>query len=128
MIDNVVLIVTGTLHERDVQELLEKCHPLGMFDRFCYTTLYCFLVLIVCGTFLDFYLCWPPVLPPWLLLRICESLTDWFLLTHPLHHTSQSASHQMYATASLACLTSNFLLILALVIFTSASNRSYIFV
>lgn len=33
MIDNVVLIVTGTLHERDVHELLEKCHPLGMFDR-----------------------------------------------------------------------------------------------
>ncbi|KAG0538232.1 hypothetical protein BDA96_03G217500 [Sorghum bicolor] len=32
MIDNVVLIVTGTLHERDVNELLEKCHPLGMFD------------------------------------------------------------------------------------------------
>lgn len=35
MIDNVVLIVTGTLHERDVHELLEKCHPLGMFDRYC---------------------------------------------------------------------------------------------
>ena len=32
MIDNVILIVTGTLHERDVQELLAKCHPLGMFD------------------------------------------------------------------------------------------------
>jgi V-type H+-transporting ATPase subunit d len=32
MIDNVVLIVTGTLHERDVHELLEKCHPLGLFD------------------------------------------------------------------------------------------------
>ncbi|KAL1536408.1 V-type proton ATPase subunit d1 [Salvia divinorum] len=32
MIDNVVLIVTGTLHERDVQELLEKCYHLGMFD------------------------------------------------------------------------------------------------
>ncbi|KAL1535267.1 V-type proton ATPase subunit d1 [Salvia divinorum] len=32
MIDNVVQIVTGTLHERNVQELLEKCHPLGMFD------------------------------------------------------------------------------------------------
>jgi vacuolar-type H+-ATPase subunit C/Vma6 len=28
MIDNVVLIVTGTLHERDVNELLDKCHPL----------------------------------------------------------------------------------------------------
>lgn len=40
MIDNVVLIVTGTLHERDVQELLEKCHPLGMFDRFCFAALY----------------------------------------------------------------------------------------
>mmetsp|Transcript_18805 Transcript_18805/g.56846 ORF Transcript_18805/g.56846 Transcript_18805/m.56846 type:complete len:352 (-) Transcript_18805:134-1189(-) len=32
MIDNVILIVTGTLHERDVQDLLAKCHPLGMFD------------------------------------------------------------------------------------------------
>lgn len=32
MIDNVVLIVTGTLQERDVQELLDNCHPLGMFD------------------------------------------------------------------------------------------------
>ena len=32
MIDNVVLIVTGALHERDVSELLSKCHPLGMFD------------------------------------------------------------------------------------------------
>ncbi len=32
MIDNVVLMVTGALHERDTQELLDKCHPLGMFD------------------------------------------------------------------------------------------------
>mmetsp|Transcript_8845 Transcript_8845/g.29100 ORF Transcript_8845/g.29100 Transcript_8845/m.29100 type:complete len:358 (+) Transcript_8845:39-1112(+) len=33
MIDNVVLIVTGTLlHDREMQELLDKCHPLGMFD------------------------------------------------------------------------------------------------
>jgi len=31
MIDNVVLLITGTLHERDTTELLEKCHPLGMF-------------------------------------------------------------------------------------------------
>ena len=23
---------SGTLHERDVSELLEKCHPLGLFD------------------------------------------------------------------------------------------------
>jgi hypothetical protein len=64
MIDNVVLIVTGTLHERDVQELLEKCHPLGMFDRFCYPTLCCLLDLIVYGTFRDFYLCCPQYCHP----------------------------------------------------------------
>jgi len=33
MIDNIVLLITGTLHERDVKELLEKCHPLGTFDQ-----------------------------------------------------------------------------------------------
>jgi len=32
MIDNIVLLITGTLHERDTTELLEKCHPLGMFE------------------------------------------------------------------------------------------------
>lgn len=32
MIDNIVLLITGTLHERDTTELLEKCHPLGVFD------------------------------------------------------------------------------------------------
>jgi len=32
MIDNVILLITGTLHERDTNELLEKCHPLGIFD------------------------------------------------------------------------------------------------
>ncbi|KAI9505001.1 H(+)-transporting V0 sector ATPase subunit d [Coemansia spiralis] len=32
MIDNVVLLITGTLHERDTHDLLEKCHPLGFFD------------------------------------------------------------------------------------------------
>jgi V-type H+-transporting ATPase subunit d len=32
MIDNVILLITGTLHERDTQELLDRCHPLGMFD------------------------------------------------------------------------------------------------
>ncbi|KAI8904444.1 V0 complex, c/d subunit of ATPase [Gorgonomyces haynaldii] len=32
MIDNVILLVTGTIHNRDTQELLERCHPLGMFD------------------------------------------------------------------------------------------------
>mmetsp|Transcript_5278 Transcript_5278/g.12726 ORF Transcript_5278/g.12726 Transcript_5278/m.12726 type:complete len:351 (+) Transcript_5278:40-1092(+) len=31
MIDNVILLLTGTLHERDTRELLEKCHPLGKF-------------------------------------------------------------------------------------------------
>jgi V-type H+-transporting ATPase subunit d len=32
MIDNIVLLITGTLHERDTHELLEKCHPLGTFE------------------------------------------------------------------------------------------------
>ncbi len=32
MIDNVILLITGTLHERDTSELLERCHPLGLFD------------------------------------------------------------------------------------------------
>jgi len=31
MIDNVILVITGTLHQRDTVELLERCHPLGMF-------------------------------------------------------------------------------------------------
>jgi V-type H+-transporting ATPase subunit d len=32
MIDNVMLLITGALHERDTNELLERCHPLGVFD------------------------------------------------------------------------------------------------
>jgi len=32
MIDNLILLITGTLHERDIEELLTKCHPLGEFD------------------------------------------------------------------------------------------------
>jgi V-type H+-transporting ATPase subunit d len=32
MIDNIVLVITGVHHDRDTQELMSKCHPLGMFD------------------------------------------------------------------------------------------------
>ncbi|RLV92029.1 V-type proton ATPase subunit d [Spathaspora sp. JA1] len=32
MIDNVILMITGTLHERDKSEILRKCNPLGWFD------------------------------------------------------------------------------------------------
>jgi len=32
MIDNIALLITGTLHERDTKELLERCHPLGWFE------------------------------------------------------------------------------------------------
>ncbi|KAI9141671.1 ATP synthase subunit [Paraphysoderma sedebokerense] len=32
MIDNIILLITGTLHERDTNELLDKCHPLGYFE------------------------------------------------------------------------------------------------
>lgn len=32
MIDNIITLITGTLHGRDTNELLDRCHPLGMFD------------------------------------------------------------------------------------------------
>jgi len=32
MIDNVVLLISGALHERNTQELIKRCHPLGTFD------------------------------------------------------------------------------------------------
>lgn len=32
MIDNIALLITGTLHERDTRELLQRCHPLGWFE------------------------------------------------------------------------------------------------
>lgn len=32
MIDNVILLITGTLHDRDLNDLLERCHPLGLFE------------------------------------------------------------------------------------------------
>nr|XP_040026815.1 V-type proton ATPase subunit d 1-like [Gasterosteus aculeatus aculeatus] len=33
MIDNVVMLITGALKQRDVAELLPRCHPLGAFDQ-----------------------------------------------------------------------------------------------
>lgn len=33
MIDNVIFLLTGTRHKRDMAELLPKCHPLGMFEE-----------------------------------------------------------------------------------------------
>lgn len=33
MIDNVVFLLTGTRHQRDMRELLPKCHPLGHFEE-----------------------------------------------------------------------------------------------
>mmetsp|Transcript_5744 Transcript_5744/g.19360 ORF Transcript_5744/g.19360 Transcript_5744/m.19360 type:complete len:158 (+) Transcript_5744:136-609(+) len=32
MIDNVILIMTGSMRGRSFTELLSKCHPLGMFE------------------------------------------------------------------------------------------------
>lgn len=32
MIDNVALMITGTIHNRDRNEILKRCHPLGWFD------------------------------------------------------------------------------------------------
>lgn len=33
MIDNVILLITGTLHQRPIAELVPKCHPLGSFEQ-----------------------------------------------------------------------------------------------
>jgi len=32
MIDNLVLLITGTLNKRKLTELLKRCHPLGWFE------------------------------------------------------------------------------------------------
>ncbi|KAE8599155.1 hypothetical protein XENTR_v10017085 [Xenopus tropicalis] len=33
MIDNIILLITGTLHQRPISELVPKCHPLGSFEQ-----------------------------------------------------------------------------------------------
>lgn len=33
MIDNIILLITGTLHQRSISELIAKCHPLGSFEQ-----------------------------------------------------------------------------------------------
>jgi len=33
MIDNIILLLTGTLHNRAIAELMPKCHPLGSFAQ-----------------------------------------------------------------------------------------------
>ena len=33
MIDNIILLLTGTLHNRPIAELMPKCHPLGSFTQ-----------------------------------------------------------------------------------------------
>lgn len=33
MIDNIILLISGTLHARSLDELMPKCHPLGSFEE-----------------------------------------------------------------------------------------------
>ena len=33
MIDNIILLITGSLHQRPISELVSKCHPLGSFEQ-----------------------------------------------------------------------------------------------
>ncbi len=33
MIDNIILLITGTLHQRAIGDLLPRCHPLGSFEQ-----------------------------------------------------------------------------------------------
>jgi V-type H+-transporting ATPase subunit d len=39
MIDNIVLLITGTLRQRAIGELLPRCHPLGSFEQLGATTI-----------------------------------------------------------------------------------------
>jgi V-type H+-transporting ATPase subunit d len=59
MIDNVVLVVSGTLHDRDVQDLLDKAHPLGRFDGLASlavaTSVRDLYTLVLCDTPLEPY-------------------------------------------------------------------------
>merc|ERR1711959_644791 len=32
MIDNVITVINGTIHEQPSEEVVEKCHPLGIFE------------------------------------------------------------------------------------------------
>ena len=33
MMDNIILLITGTLHQRQISEMRTKCHPLGSFTE-----------------------------------------------------------------------------------------------
>lgn len=33
MIDNIVLLISGTLNQRPIGDLLPRCHPLGTFEQ-----------------------------------------------------------------------------------------------
>ena len=33
MIDNITLLITGTIRQRPITTLLPRCHPLGMFEE-----------------------------------------------------------------------------------------------
>lgn len=58
MIDNVALLITGTVHERDKSEILERAHPLGWFD-----TLPALSVATDVGTLYDTVLVDTPLAP-----------------------------------------------------------------
>ena len=47
IIDNVVLLISGIVHHRDLNELLERCHPLGLFKGIG--------SLVVCSNIEDLY-------------------------------------------------------------------------
>ena len=32
MIDNIIMLLSGTIHGRSPDDVLERCHPLGYFD------------------------------------------------------------------------------------------------
>ena len=78
MIDNVILLLTGTLHERDTRELLDKCHPLGLSSSFSHTfSPYSIVRSILCTQteFEEDPQASSSLWPPWPSLRTLRTLT-----------------------------------------------------
>lgn len=94
MIDNIVLLISGTLHERDTHDLLERCHPLGWFE-----TMPALCVATNVEELFNTVLVETPLgaLVSWL-CRPSPRHTD--LVTGPQHPTSATASLRKTSTSS----------------------------
>ena len=52
-IDNFILLITGTFHERDMNELIPRLHPIGLFDKHMMVRLFDFCKKLKRDTFIS---------------------------------------------------------------------------